>query len=47
MDATKIQRFIADLESFNTIQQKVADFDQDGDITIMDALAIQIYLSNQ
>lgn len=46
MDATKIQRYLCDLETFNYQQTILADFDCDGDITIMDVLAIQNYISD-
>ncbi len=40
-DATAIQKYLAEIISFSTMQKDVADFNKDGKITIADATAIQ------
>ncbi len=45
MDATKIQRCIAQLEDVYSIDIFVSDMDNDGEITIMDATAIQLKIA--
>lgn len=45
VDATLIQRFVAQLEQFDVRQLKVADMDNDGEIAIMDATKIQMQLA--
>ncbi|MBE6824217.1 MAG: hypothetical protein E7513_02605 [Ruminococcaceae bacterium] len=40
MDATYIQRYLADIEK-NIYKETISDFDRDGDVTIIDATAIQ------
>lgn len=44
-DATKIQKFIAKLESFVVLQNNVADYDSDGKINIKDATRIQMFIA--
>lgn len=44
-DATKIQKFIAKLESFVVLQNNVADYDSDGTINIKDATRIQKFIA--
>ena len=45
VDATEIQRYIADLTEFTPNQLKVADYNQDGQINITDATAIQFAIA--
>ena len=45
IDATKIQRIIAGLDSKYSIAAKSADADGDGDVTVLDATRIQRYLA--
>ena len=45
MDATRIQRWLADLEPDDRIDNTAADADGDGEVTIMDATRIQRYLA--
>lgn len=42
IDATKIQKYIAGLESYNYCKE-LADFNRDGSVTIIDATEIQKY----
>jgi len=44
LDATAIQRYLAQLEDFNLEQKKNADYDNDGLISIFDATLIQVKL---
>lgn len=41
LDVTKIQRKIADIETFNEYQEKLADYDADNAVTILDCTKIQ------
>lgn len=41
LDATAIQRHLAELHRFNEVQQYYADFDRDEELTILDATRIQ------
>ena len=43
LDATKVQRGVAGLESKNTIVATGADADGDGEMTVLDATRIQRY----
>lgn len=45
-DATLIQKYMAELIKFNTLQSVMADFNCDGSITIEDVTAMQKYISN-
>ncbi len=45
IDATEVQRHIAQISVFNDAQLKAADVDRDGEITIMDASDIQRYVA--
>ena len=45
LDATHIQRFLADLESEENIDMDTADADSDGEVTILDATRIQRFLA--
>ena len=45
VDATEIQRYIADLTEFTPNQLKAADYNQDGQINITDATAIQFAIA--
>ena len=45
LDATAIQRYLANLEELSAEQLKMADTDGDGDVTIIDATYIQRYLA--
>lgn len=44
LDATRIQRYLADIVGADEIDADAADADEDGDISIVDATAIQRYL---
>lgn len=44
IDATSIQKYAADIISFNDTQKFVADYNNDGLITVVDATAIQKYI---
>lgn len=44
IDATAIQRYLADKEVFDSIQQRSADANNDGFVNVLDATAIQKYL---
>lgn len=44
-DATKIQRHLANLEKIEELYLQPADYDDDGEITIMDATHTQIFVS--
>ena len=44
-DATHIQKYLADLESFTPAQEKAADADGNGSITINDVTTIQKYIA--
>ena len=46
LDATRIQRFLADLVTENDIDKGNADADRDGEVTILDATRIQRYLAD-
>ena len=46
LDATRIQRVLADLEQKGQYYNIVGDVDQDGDVTILDATAIQRWLAD-
>lgn len=46
VDATMIQRNLAQLVAFNDLQKAVADTNKSGDVDILDALEIQKYLAN-
>ncbi len=46
LDATLIQRSLADLETFDTIQEYQADVDSDDEVTILDATDIQRRLAS-
>ena len=46
LDATIIQKKLADLTELNEISTDLADYDVDGLVTVLDATAIQIYLAN-
>lgn len=43
-DATLIQKYLAEIITFNDAQLSVADYNQDGQINVMDATTIQKYL---
>ncbi len=45
LDATRIQRYLAGLETEETIDTKAADADLDGSVTVLDATRIQRYLA--
>ncbi len=45
LDATHIQRYLADLTTLSAAEKLTADADEDGDVTIMDATAIQRWLA--
>ena len=45
LDATRIQRFLADLVSKNDIDSSAADVDADGSVTILDATRVQRFLA--
>lgn len=45
VDATTIQRYVAQLDTFSSIQKSVADVDGDGRITVVDATMIQRYVA--
>ena len=45
LDATRIQRFIAELDSEDKIDKAAADADKDGQVTILDATRIQRVLA--
>ena len=45
LDATAIQRYLANLEELSAEQLKMADTDGDGAVTIIDATYIQRYLA--
>ena len=47
MDATHIQRYLANLETFDSLQKKVADVDGDGSTTTVDVTWIQRSLAKQ
>lgn len=40
-DVTRIQRFLCSMISFNGLQQEIADYDHDGEVTARDATYIQ------
>ena len=46
LDVTKIQRRIADIETFSEYQEKLADYDGDGTVTILDCTKIQRVLAD-
>ena len=46
LDATRIQRWLADLADDSEIDQKSADADSDGEVTILDATRIQRFLAD-
>ena len=46
LDATLIQRSLADLAELSKIQQYLADADGDGDVSVLDATAIQRWLAD-
>ena len=46
LDATRIQRFLADLVTDAQINKKNADADRDGEVTILDATRIQRFLAD-
>ena len=45
MDVTYIQLYLAQLHSLNNNQIAVADTDKDGDVKIMDATLIQLFIA--
>lgn len=45
VDATSIQKYLADIEDLNDIQMLNADFNEDGIINITDSTAVQKYLA--
>lgn len=45
MDATQIQRFIAQLITVDKIRYDLSDYDKDGAVSVMDATAIQQFLA--
>lgn len=45
-DITMIQRFLAQMNSFDGIQKESADYDHDGDVTVLDATYLQRYMAN-
>ena len=45
IDATEVQRHIAQISVFNDAQFKVADVDRDGEVAILDASDIQRYVA--
>lgn len=45
-DATLIQKYLAELTGFNSLQKILADFNCDGSITIEDVTEMQKYISN-
>ena len=46
IDATKIQRYLADINDLDRIQRFLADTDGDGEVSILDATAIQRRLAS-
>ena len=46
LDATRIQRWLADLVGDNMINKANADADRDGEVTILDATRIQRFLAD-
>ena len=46
LDATHIQRYLADLEELSDDAMKTADADEDGSVTILDATVIQRWLAD-
>ena len=44
-DATRIQRFLADLDELSAEEQAIADVTDDGEVSILDATRIQRYLA--
>ncbi len=46
LDATRVQRYLADLTTLSDEAKPAADADEDGDVTIMDATAIQRWLAD-
>ncbi len=46
LDATMIQRYLADLDPFTPTQELLADYDRDGRVMILDATAIQRHLAD-
>ena len=46
LDATVVQRYLANTDSFNVMQKKLGDVDYDGKITVLDATYIQQSCSN-
>jgi hypothetical protein len=45
LDATRVQRYLADMTTLSDEAKLAADADEDGDVTIMDATAIQRWLA--
>lgn len=46
LDATRVQRYLADMTTLSDEAKLAADADEDGDVTIMDATAIQRWLAD-
>ena len=46
LDATRVQRYLADMTTLSDEAKSAADADEDGDVTIMDATAIQRWLAD-
>ena len=46
LDATRVQRYLADMTTLSDEAKPAADADEDGDVTIMDATAIQRWLAD-
>ena len=45
-DATTVKKYLAGNITFNNLQYYLADYNNDGDVDVLDATAIQNYVAN-